>query len=108
MNTRIARIAVNVGCGLSAWYVLALAAGGLLTLLNTCGPRRLVEMLTGVTVYASPVAFVAILAGLTLLFLGSVQFPKRRILAALMICGVLVAIIVLMGCLAYGMRGLGK
>lgn len=89
--------------------MLALAVGGFLTLLHTSGPRRLIKLLTIVTVYASPVAFVAILAGLVLLFVGAVHHPMRRTLMVLMSCGALVTgAILLMGCLTWAMRGLGR
>ena len=106
---RSSRTAVNVGCCLSTWYLLAVGAGGLFTLLHARGPGWLVKLLTAVTVYTSPIAFIAIVAGLAIVFVGPDQYPMRRGLAALMICGLLVTgAILVVGCLSWAMRGLGK
>jgi hypothetical protein len=100
MNERNTRIAVNIGSGLSAWYVLIVA---LWVACGMAGIRKhggLAGIISGITFVGSLLAFPIILTGLKFLFADSIQFPRRRIrialhLGGMIVTGILIAVFVL-------------
>ena len=90
MNERNSRIAVNLGSGLSAWYMLISAiwvACGMAGILKRGGYAGLISLITMV---GSFLAFPIILVGLKVLLVDSIQFPRKRMHITLLVGGMIV------------------